>query len=508
MSHNPRLTLSNTTTSTGSATDERMDSSYDGTLVTSIVQSGTLNKNISYTCNNDFNPTSMTYAGSTENYTYNADNEAVSIGNYTITRQKKNRVIKVSDGTYTHISKYNRYGELKHQRDNVLRVRLFRNKAGQIVRKVEKLKGDRKKVYRYSYDERGRLVKACRVGLPSHQGCETYTYDNNGNRASAKVYGTTIAASYTLDDNLVVYGDNSYLYDDDGYLQEKTTPQGSTTYSYGTLGELQQVTTPTQTITYKHNANNQRVAKLVDGVIVEKYLWANLTTLLATYDANDNLKQRFEYADQRMPISMTDANGTMYYLHYDQVGTLKAISNTNGNIIKEMTYDTFGNMLTDSNPSFTVPFGFAGGLYDADTKLTRFGYRDYDAYTGKWTAKDPIGFSGGDSNLYGYVLGDPVNFVDPEGLFVVNPWTVGLAIAGGYLLYDKISDSWDYFSDMIDEINNPQELGTPAYCEQQQRARDKTIDYGKEMTHDVLSAPFPFAKPIQTIGGGINEATK
>jgi RHS repeat-associated protein len=65
-----------------------------------------------------------------------------------------------------------------------------------------------------------------------------------------------------------------------------------------------------------------------------------------------------------------------------------------------------------------VPFGFAGGLYDADTKLTRFGYRDYDAETGKWTAKDPIGFDGGDTNLYGYVLGDPVNFIDINGLFV------------------------------------------------------------------------------------------
>ncbi|MEJ2437343.1 MAG: RHS repeat-associated core domain-containing protein, partial [Sulfurovaceae bacterium] len=54
--------------------------------------------------------------------------------------------------------------------------------------------------------------------------------------------------------------------------------------------------------------------------------------------------------------------------------------------------------------------------YDTDTKLTRFGYRDYDAYTGKWTAKDPIDFAGGDTNLYGYVLGDPVNFVDVEGL--------------------------------------------------------------------------------------------
>ncbi|MBU1388574.1 MAG: RHS repeat-associated core domain-containing protein, partial [Proteobacteria bacterium] len=60
--------------------------------------------------------------------------------------------------------------------------------------------------------------------------------------------------------------------------------------------------------------------------------------------------------------------------------------------------------------------GFAGGLYDADTGLVRFGYRDYDPDTGRWTAKDPIGFSGGDTDLYGYVLNDPVNFVDPEGL--------------------------------------------------------------------------------------------
>ena len=107
-----------------------------------------------------------------------------------------------------------------------------------------------------------------------------------------------------------------------------------------------------------------------------------------------------------------------YYLHYDQVGSLRTVTDTSHNIIKEVSYDTFGTLLTDSNPSFNIPFGFAGGLYDTDTKLTRFGYRDYDAYVGKWTAKDPIDFAGGDSNLYGYVLGDPVGFVDPMGLWI------------------------------------------------------------------------------------------
>ena len=63
-----------------------------------------------------------------------------------------------------------------------------------------------------------------------------------------------------------------------------------------------------------------------------------------------------------------------------------------------------------------MPFGFAGGLYDSDTKLVHFGYREYDPQTGRWLSKDPLLFGGGDSNLYGYVLQDPVNLVDPWGL--------------------------------------------------------------------------------------------
>jgi len=48
--------------------------------------------------------------------------------------------------------------------------------------------------------------------------------------------------------------------------------------------------------------------------------------------------------------------------------------------------------------------------------LTRFGARDYDPHTGRWTSKDPILFDGDGPNLYGYVLNDPVNYVDYGGL--------------------------------------------------------------------------------------------
>ena len=132
---------------------------------------------------------------------------------------------------------------------------------------------------------------------------------------------------------------------------------------------------------------------------------------------------------------MTNTNGNRYYLHYDQVGSLRAVSDASHNIVKEITYDTYGNILSDSNPSFKVPFRFAGGLYDPDTKLTHFGYREYDAYTGKWTAKDPILFAGGDSNLYGYVLNDPVNLSDPLGLWI--PQAIGAIIGGGLEVYNN-----------------------------------------------------------------------
>ena len=73
-------------------------------------------------------------------------------------------------------------------------------------------------------------------------------------------------------------------------------------------------------------------------------------------------------------------------------------------------------MISDTEPSFEIPLGFAGGLYDVDTGLVRFGYRDYAPDIGRWTAKDPILFAGGDTDLYGYCLNDPINCMDPQGL--------------------------------------------------------------------------------------------
>jgi RHS repeat-associated protein len=57
-------------------------------------------------------------------------------------------------------------------------------------------------------------------------------------------------------------------------------------------------------------------------------------------------------------------------------------------LAQRIDYDEFGNVLSDTNPGWQT-FGFAGGIYDPNSGLVRFGARDYNSGIGKWTAKDP-----------------------------------------------------------------------------------------------------------------------
>jgi RHS repeat-associated protein len=90
------------------------------------------------------------------------------------------------------------------------------------------------------------------------------------------------------------------------------------------------------------------------------------------------------------------------------------VNTADGTVAQRIDYDEFGRVTQNTNPGFQ-PFAYAGGLYDEHTGLVRFGARDYDAATGRWTAKDPVGFAGGDGNVYAYVGNDPLNYVDPSG---------------------------------------------------------------------------------------------
>ncbi|MGE4552400.1 MAG: RHS repeat-associated core domain-containing protein [Desulfovibrionaceae bacterium] len=163
---------------------------------------------------------------------------------------------------------------------------------------------------------------------------------------------------------------------------------------------------------YAHDAQGRRAEKKVNGRTMERYEWLDRIRLRRV--VSDGVKMEFLYSGGRLPDLMV-RDGRTYRLYYDQVGTLRVVAGETGDAVKDVLYDSFGNVLEDANPAFRIPLGFAGGLYDPDTGLVRFGYRDYDPDTGRFTAPDPLGDAGGDSDWYGYCLDDPVNLVDPNG---------------------------------------------------------------------------------------------
>ncbi|WP_428740029.1 hypothetical protein, partial [Sulfurimonas sp.] len=324
---------------------------YTNDLLTSLTQSGTLDQSINYTYNNDFEVISTTYAGTTTNYSYDNDGLLTQSGDFTLTRDTENGfVTNISDGVLSVENRYNGYGELQTQTSQNFQLTLVRDEDSNSREKHHKEKSckdthkhskhetinskithkeeivvtykDHKQKhkkddhdkhskhphkpkvskieYDYTYDKNGRLTDV----VKNHKNVEHYEYDANGNRIKAKVYGKTITATYDQEDGIDTYEDNTYTYDTDGQLNQKITNEGITTYSYNSQGNLTKVVTPTNTIEYILNPLGQRVAKKVGGTITEKYLWANLTTLLATLDANNNIIQRYNYTDSRVPTSM------------------------------------------------------------------------------------------------------------------------------------------------------------------------------------------------------------
>ncbi len=145
---------------------------------------------------------------------------------------------------------------------------------------------------------------------------------------------------------------------------------------------------------------------------------------IAELDGQGHVTKRFVYGsrphvpDYMVTYDQSGAETGTYRLVCDHLGSVRLVVDTSdGSVVERMRYDAFGNVLEDTNEGFE-PFGFAGGLYDASTGLVRFGARDYDPRVGRWTAKDPLGFGGGDSNVY-VVGSDPVNFIDPAGLITL-----------------------------------------------------------------------------------------
>lgn len=397
---------------------EGLTFAYDGSVMTSVTWAGPVAGTVGQSYDDNFWIRQEHVNGSSVSFTYDLDGFVTRAGDLSIARDAASgRVVGTELGVVATTHVVDGFGDVTAETVSaagtpLMTVSYQRDSLGRVATKDERIGGMEKR-WDYEYDAAGRLAKV-RLAGALHA---SYSYDVNGNRtASTDAWGTH-AAVYDAQDRLITYDDAMYEYDADGRLARRSEPGGQVQYHYDVFGNLRTVLLADGiAIDYVIDGLNRRVGKKVNGVLAKGWLYTDQIRPVAELDGDGALTTRFVYGTGRGAPDYMIRAGTMYRFVLDQVGSVRLVIDAGtGQVVHRLDYDPFGRVMLDSNPGFQ-PFGFAGGLYDIQTGLVRFGARDYDPETGRWTARDPIGFRGGDTNLYGYVIGDPINATDAFGL--------------------------------------------------------------------------------------------
>jgi len=191
----------------------------------------------------------------------------------------------------------------------------------------------------------------------------------------------------------------------------------TTHYDYDAMGNLLSVILPKGShIDYVADGAGRRIIRKTNGQITNRWLYSDELRISGEIDSAGNVLSHFIYATKQNVPEYVVKSGIIYRVVTDQLGSVKQVINSiTGEVVQSMDYDEVGNVINSTGQQI-VPFGFAGGIYDSQTGLVRFGARDYDAMSGRWTMKDPLLFASQTTNHYSYAKRDPINFVDHKGL--------------------------------------------------------------------------------------------
>ncbi|MGH7392720.1 MAG: RHS repeat-associated core domain-containing protein, partial [Candidatus Rokuibacteriota bacterium] len=272
-------------------------------------------------------------------------------------------------------------------------------------------------VTEYTYDAASRLTGLTYKNGPVTLGTLTYGYDSNGNRrqiggswARTGLPQPLASATYDAANRPLTFAGATPTHDFNGNL----TSDGTTTYTWDARDRLSTLSVTGTTASFQYDAVGRRLSKTLNG-----------TTTTALHDGLDTAQEttsgtvRSILTGARLDeyLSHASTSGEARFALADALGSTIALVDGSGAVVTEYTYEPFGATGTTGAASENRA-QYAGRENDG-TGLYYYRARYYNTQLQRFVSEDPIGFAGGDVNLYAYVRNSPVQRVDPLGLFIV-----------------------------------------------------------------------------------------
>jgi RHS repeat-associated protein len=389
---------------------------YSGDALTGLAWSGPVAGSVSRRLDSFLDPIALLVNdGPAVAFGYDDGGLLVSIAGLVIERDPRSGLpVRMTLGGVSTAYEYDGAGRLRTSTTSssgtdVLAIRYERDQLGRVTTEARTGVDGSMATTTFRYDTTGRLLGFDRDGTTTTNG-----FDASGNRLTVSRGAISVRASYDDRDRIVSQGAATYRWDPDGTLLERDDAAGRTTYDFDDLGALHAVGLPDgRRVEYVVDAGGRRIGRSVDGELTDGYLYDVDDSIVAWTDGSGAVIARFAYDDAGR-LALVQRDGRDLIVVNDQAGSpILLVDSRTGEVAGDATYDPWGN--PDGSLASLIPFGFAGGLTDPLTGLVHFGLRDYDPETGRWTAADPLRYDGGDTNLYRYAGGDPVNNVDPTG---------------------------------------------------------------------------------------------
>jgi RHS repeat-associated protein len=271
----------------------------------------------------------------------------------------------------------------------------------------------------YSVDNDSRITGLTYSAGTSQLGNLTYGYDadgrvtsKNGTLAAISLPNAVSGNTFNADNGMTGFNGTTLSYDANGNL----TNDGTNTYTWDARNYLTAISGGA-TVSFVYDAFGRRMSKTVGGGSTQfLYDQWNPVQELQNGSPSANLLTGLRIDEY---FTRTDSSGAMNLLS-DALGSTIGLTNSAGSLVTNYTYEPFG-ATTIGGAANGNAYQFTGRENDG-TPLYFYRARYYSPMFRRFISQDPIGFRGGDANLYGYVLQDPVSYFDPFGL---DSYTVG-----------------------------------------------------------------------------------